>query len=58
VATRGATPIRRYDDAMPTVGTSGEIEAMALYAGTSVDAVVRREPAAAIVARIQGDATT
>lgn len=58
VATRGATPIRRYDDAMPTAGTSGEIEAMALYAGTSVDAVVRREPAAAIVARIQGDAAT
>lgn len=56
VARRGATPIRRYDDAMPTEGTSGEIEAMALYAGTSVEAVVRREPAAAIVARIQGDA--
>jgi hypothetical protein len=43
---------------LPTEGTSGEIEAMALYDGTSVEAVVRREPAAAIVARIQGDAAT
>lgn len=52
VAHRKGVPIRRYDDAQPTTSTTGGIEAMALYAGTSVDAVVRREPAAVIVDRI------
>jgi NAD(P)H-dependent flavin oxidoreductase YrpB (nitropropane dioxygenase family) len=54
VATRDGRSIERYDDAQPTEATSGEIEAMALYAGTSVESVTRCEPAAAIVARISG----
>jgi len=36
VATRDGDPILRYSDAQPTHRTSGEVEAMALYAGTSV----------------------
>lgn len=41
---------QRWTPNWPTATHSGPIEAMALYAGTSVGAVVRREPAAAIVA--------
>jgi NAD(P)H-dependent flavin oxidoreductase YrpB (nitropropane dioxygenase family) len=36
----------------PTTGTTGQIEAMALYAGTGVGALTRRMPAAAIVAEL------
>jgi nitronate monooxygenase len=36
IATRDGTPIARYSDAQPTRRTTGQIEAMALYAGTSV----------------------
>jgi NAD(P)H-dependent flavin oxidoreductase YrpB (nitropropane dioxygenase family) len=49
VAQRGSTPVLRYSDAQPTSSTAGDIEAMALYAGTSVGQVVRVEGAAAIV---------
>jgi hypothetical protein len=36
VGTRNASPIVRYSDAQPTSSTAGEIDAMELYAGTSV----------------------
>ena len=36
VATRDGSPIVRYGEAQPTTSTAGEINAMALYAGTSV----------------------
>ena len=36
IGTRNASPIVRYSDAQPTSSTAGEINAMALYAGTSV----------------------
>jgi NAD(P)H-dependent flavin oxidoreductase YrpB (nitropropane dioxygenase family) len=39
VATRNGSPILRYSDAQPTKSTAGRIDAMALYAGTSVDHV-------------------
>jgi hypothetical protein len=42
-------PIRRFAPPTPSRDTVGEIEAMALYAGHSVDAVRRIEPAAEIV---------
>lgn len=58
VATRGETSIRRYEFAMPSEATDGEIEAMALYAGTSVDSVARSEPSAAIVARLSAPSRT
>ncbi len=42
----------RFNTSPPTAGTSGQIGAMALYAGTSVDAVRGRMPAADIVAEL------
>jgi NAD(P)H-dependent flavin oxidoreductase YrpB (nitropropane dioxygenase family) len=42
-------PIPRFSVFSPTVDTRGRIECMALYAGQSVGAVTRREPAAEIV---------
>ena len=42
VATRNGSPIVRYSDAQPTSSTAGEIDAMALYAGTSVGHVRQR----------------
>ena len=45
-------PIRRYDDAAPRLGTTGDVLEMALYAGTS-SAAIRDIPAAAdLVARL------
>ena len=45
-------PIRRYDDAAPRLGTTGDVLDMALYAGTG-SAVIRDIPAAAdLVARL------
>ena len=52
VASRGDHRVLRYDDAQPTRATVGDVAAMALYAGTSVRAVRRREPAASIVGRL------
>ena len=49
---RHAGPRRRYNMGVPTAGTSGDIEAMALYAGQSVSLAGRPEPAAHIVAAI------
>jgi NAD(P)H-dependent flavin oxidoreductase YrpB (nitropropane dioxygenase family) len=45
VATRTGSPIVRYSDAQPTSGTAGDIDAMALYAGTSVGHIHQRASA-------------
>jgi hypothetical protein len=47
----------RYDDMMPTPGMSGDLEAMALYAGQSTGLINDVAPAADIVARIVREAT-
>jgi NAD(P)H-dependent flavin oxidoreductase YrpB (nitropropane dioxygenase family) len=52
IATRNGTAIHRYSDAQPTTATSGQIEAMAMYAGTSVSTVTRGEPATTIAKRL------
>ena len=52
VAKRAGHPIVRYSDAQPTRDTTGDIEAMAMYAGMGVDRIQRHEPAAAITARL------
>lgn len=49
VASRGGRQVMRYDDAQPTRDTVGDVALLAMYAGTSVRAVNRPEPAAAIV---------
>lgn len=48
VATRDGSPIERYGDAQPTRRTVGDIDAMALYAGTSVGHIRRRAGAGQI----------
>ena len=45
-------PIPRFGVMVPTVETRGRIEAMALYAGQSVGAVTRVQPAAEIIAEL------
>ena len=52
VATGDGAPIVRYSDAQPTRRTVGDIDAMALYAGTSVDHVAKRASARQITAAI------
>jgi nitronate monooxygenase len=52
VANRYGQPVVRYSDAQPTRGTTGDIEAMAMYAGCSVGHVDRSEPAATIAQRL------
>lgn len=52
IAYRAEHPVIRYDDSQPTRDTTGEIEQMAMYAGTSVGAVTQAEPAATIVSRL------
>jgi NAD(P)H-dependent flavin oxidoreductase YrpB (nitropropane dioxygenase family) len=47
-----ATPIPRFSPFVPTIGTTGDIAAMALYAGESVTHVRSVQPAAAIVAEL------
>jgi len=51
IAARAGHHVIRYDDSQPTRDTVGDVTQMAMYAGTSVRAVIRREPAAAIVER-------
>jgi NAD(P)H-dependent flavin oxidoreductase YrpB (nitropropane dioxygenase family) len=46
----------RYDMTSPGVGTTGAVEAMALYAGQSVELVTDRRPAADIVAAVVQEA--
>jgi nitronate monooxygenase len=52
VATRDAVPIARYSSAQPTRQTSGQIDAMAMYAGTSASTIRCSEPAATITRRL------
>ena len=52
VAKRGRTQVMRYSDAQPTSSTAGDIESMAMYAGTSVDDVRSAAPSAVIVEAI------
>ena len=49
-------PVHRGDAMVPLTTTRGRIEAMPHWAGTSVEAVVRRAPAAEIVAELVRDA--
>lgn len=49
-------PIIRYSDANPIQGTSGDLEAMALYAGQSVGLIEERIPAKKIVETIIAEA--
>ena len=51
------TPIRRYSADDPRRATTGDIEAMCLYAGTGVGAITAVEPAAAVVERVGRVAT-
>jgi nitronate monooxygenase len=44
----------RFGSSVPTRDTTGDISAMALYAGTSVDAVTSRPTAAEVVAELMG----
>jgi NAD(P)H-dependent flavin oxidoreductase YrpB (nitropropane dioxygenase family) len=52
LATRNGKPVLRYEFAQPTKETTGDVAQMALYAGTSIDAVNRAEPAANITGRL------
>jgi NAD(P)H-dependent flavin oxidoreductase YrpB (nitropropane dioxygenase family) len=45
-------PIVRYEPAPPMVGTTGEIEALSMWAGQSVALARRTQPAAEIVAEL------
>src|SRR3984885_12198261 len=45
-------PLVRYSPAPPMVGTTGEIEALSLWAGQSVALAKQRQPAAEIVAEL------
>lgn len=49
-------PVARYDFAPPVLGMSGDLEAMANYAGQSVGVVRRRQPAADIVRDVAAEA--
>ena len=46
------TPILRYEDATPIAGMTGNVEALSLYAGESVDLIAEILPAAEIVRRL------
>jgi nitronate monooxygenase len=50
-----ASGIARYAFNAPLVGTEGDIEAMAMYAGQSVGAISEVEPAAAIMERFAAE---
>jgi nitronate monooxygenase len=52
IATRNGHPVLRYAITQPTRDTTGEIGLMAMYAGTSVRAIHRREPASQIIERL------
>lgn len=52
IATRGRTQVMRYSDAQPTPSTDGDIESMAMYAGTGVGHVRSAASSAAIVEAI------
>jgi len=46
---RDGSPVQRYAATPPVPGTTGDIEALAMYAGRSTGIVNRQRPAAAIV---------
>jgi hypothetical protein len=48
----GTMPIPRYSPIVPNTSTTGNIAAMALYAGESVTHVTSVQPAAAIIAEL------
>jgi hypothetical protein len=48
-------PVPRFSATPPRRATTGEVRAMALYAGTSVEAVTGLQPAAEIVEELVGD---
>ena len=52
IAKSGRTHVMRYSDAQPTTSTDGDIESMAMYAGTGVGDVRRVASSAAIVEAI------
>jgi NAD(P)H-dependent flavin oxidoreductase YrpB (nitropropane dioxygenase family) len=52
VAGQGMVPVPRFSTSPPTTATTGDIAAMALYAGQAVGDVRRRQPAAEIVAEL------
>lgn len=54
--TRDGRSHLRYDDMIPTADASGDLEAMALYAGQSTGLVTRTAPAAEIVRTIAAQA--
>jgi nitronate monooxygenase len=49
-------PVARYSSSSPTDGATGDVEAMALYAGQSVGLVDRLQPAGEIVREIAAEA--
>jgi nitronate monooxygenase len=49
---RDGSPIERYSDVIPTQELSGDLEALALYAGESSARVRAVRPAAAIVTEL------
>ncbi len=51
----GEVPVPRFSITWPTTDFSGDVGATALYAGTSVDGISGRQPAAEIVAELLGD---
>lgn len=55
-ATASGAPVYRYDDTLPRFDTTGDCEAMAMYAGTSVDRIHSILPAAEIVKQIWAEA--
>jgi nitronate monooxygenase len=57
VAWLGDEPIPRYSDTPPVAGVRGDLEALALYAGTSVGAIRDVLPAAEIVERLAAGVT-
>jgi len=52
IAFSGDEEVPRYSMSLPTSATSGEVEALALYAGQGVGLIESVEPAAAIVERL------
>jgi nitronate monooxygenase len=50
------SPVARYSNDAPVTGASGDIEAMALYAGQGVGLVQRRQPAGEIVREVAAEA--
>jgi nitronate monooxygenase len=52
----GGRPVERYEDTIPLPGSSGDVEALAMYAGQSVGLADRVRPAGQIVGEIAREA--